>query len=103
MFKLFRSLKPFTVAVILVIVLVGAQAISELYLPTLMADIVDKGIARGDTPYILRVGGLMLLVALGGVICAAAAPPQAGPGGQGVGRGQRGKVFTPREGVYRHE
>jgi ATP-binding cassette subfamily B protein len=103
MFKLFRSLKPFTVAVILVIVLVGAQAISELYLPTLMADIVDKGIARGDTPYILRVGGLMLLVALGGVICAAAAALLSARVGMGFGRDLRGKVFTRVEGFSLHE
>ena len=47
MFKLFRNLKPYTVAAVLVIVLVAAQAVSELYLPTLMSDIVDTGIMRG--------------------------------------------------------
>lgn len=36
------------------------QCLSDLYLPTLMADIVDYGIVEGDVPYIWRVGGFML-------------------------------------------
>ena len=84
MFKLFRALKPYTLAVVLVIVLVAAQAISELYLPTLMSDIVDTGIMRGDTGYILRVGGLMLLVALAGMGCALVATFFFGQGRHGI-------------------
>jgi len=38
------------------------QSLANLYLPTLMADIVDKGIVTGDNDYILRTGGLMLLI-----------------------------------------
>ncbi|MCO6503014.1 MAG: ABC transporter ATP-binding protein, partial [Acidimicrobiales bacterium] len=37
---------------------------AALYLPSLNADIIDNGVARGDTGYILRVGGWMLLVSL---------------------------------------
>ncbi|MFW0794347.1 ABC transporter ATP-binding protein [Gordonia sp. CPCC 205515] len=40
-----------------------------LYLPTLNADIIDNGVSRGDTDYILRIGGWMLLVAFVQVIC----------------------------------
>ncbi len=64
MLKLFRYLRPFAGAVVAVVLLVAGQAIAELYLPTLMADIVDQGVARGDLTYILRVGGLMLLVSM---------------------------------------
>ena len=38
------------------------QALGNLYLPVLNADIIDNGVVKGDTDYILRVGGLMLLV-----------------------------------------
>lgn len=48
----------------MVIIFTFVQAISELFLPTLMADIVDIGVVNGDTNYILQIGGLMLLVAL---------------------------------------
>src|SRR5690348_18017447 len=70
MIRLLRYLKPFRGAVALVLVLVFLQSLANLYLPTLMADIVDKGIVTGDTDYIVRVGGLMLLITLGGTICA---------------------------------
>ncbi|AZG46464.1 ABC transporter ATP-binding protein [Gordonia insulae] len=44
-----------------------------LYLPTLNADIIDNGVARGDTDYILRVGGWMLVVSIVQVVCAVGA------------------------------
>ena len=103
MFKLFRNLKPYTLAVVLVIVLVAAQAVSELYLPTLMSDIVDTGIMTGDTGYILRVGGLMLLVALAGMGCALVATFFSAWVGMGFGRDLRRKVFTRVEGFSLHE
>lgn len=63
MIKLFRFLKPYTTYVGAVLVLLFLQTIAELYLPTLMADIVNKGIVNGDTSYIIEIGGFMLLVA----------------------------------------
>jgi len=39
------------------------QSLSALYLPTLMADIVDTGVVKNDTDYIMRVGVFILLVA----------------------------------------
>lgn len=63
MLKLFKFLKPFTLAIIIVIVLTFLKTLSDLYLPTLMADIIDIGIANGDIPYIIRVGGWMILIA----------------------------------------
>ncbi len=73
MIKLLHFLRPHRVAVIVTIVLVFIQSLANLYLPTLMADIVDHGIVRGDTAYIIRIGGFMLLVAIGGTACAVAA------------------------------
>jgi ATP-binding cassette subfamily B protein len=49
----------------LLLLLVGVQAIQALaglYLPFLNADVIDKGVMRGDTTYIWRMGGLMLAV-----------------------------------------
>jgi ATP-binding cassette subfamily B protein len=55
-------LRPYQrpLAVVLVLLLIGA--IGNLYLPDLNGDIIDNGIAKGDTEYIVRVGGLMLIV-----------------------------------------
>jgi ATP-binding cassette subfamily B multidrug efflux pump len=70
MFKLLRFMKPYRLALTLVLVLAFVQSMANLYLPTLMADIVDNGIVKNDTGYIWRVGGLMLLVTIGGTIAA---------------------------------
>jgi len=45
------------------------QSVANLYLPNLMADIVNKGISTFDTNYIWKTGGLMLIVTIGGVVC----------------------------------
>jgi ATP-binding cassette, subfamily B, multidrug efflux pump len=57
-------LRPYRKVLLAVIVLQFVQTVAVLYLPTLNADIIDKGVARGDTGYIWRVGGLMLAVTL---------------------------------------
>jgi ATP-binding cassette, subfamily B, multidrug efflux pump len=103
MLKLFRNLKPYTAAIVLVAVLVAGQTIAELFLPTLMSDIVDSGIVKGDIPYILRVGGLMLLVALGGMICALISTLFSARASMGFGRDLRRKVFARVEGFSLHE
>ncbi len=68
MLKLFRYLRAYKWKVTLILVLVLIQALAELMLPTLLANIVDIGIYTGDTNYILRIGGLMLLVTAFGAL-----------------------------------
>ena len=48
MIKLLRFLKPYRMALTVVIVLAFAQVMANLYLPTLMGDIVDTGSINGD-------------------------------------------------------
>ncbi len=62
MLKLLKYLRPYRKQLILVVALLLVQAVSNLYLPDLNADIINNGIAKGDTDYILRTGGFMLLV-----------------------------------------
>jgi ATP-binding cassette subfamily B protein len=57
-------LRPYWRQLILVVVLVAIQAVANLYLPDLNAKIIDYGVSTGDTAYILRTGGIMLVVAL---------------------------------------
>jgi len=94
MIKLLRFIKPYRGFIALVFVLVFAQSMANLYLPTLMADIVDTGIVKGDTGYILRVGGVMLLVTIVGTICAVIASYFSAKTAVGFGRIVRGKIFT---------
>ncbi len=64
MTKVFRYLKPYTWLVIVTVLLVIVDSYVTLYLPDLMSQIVDKGIARGNVDYIWQTGGKMLLVSL---------------------------------------
>jgi ATP-binding cassette, subfamily B, multidrug efflux pump len=74
LFRLLAShLRPYKKAMLIVVALQTVQTMATLWLPTLNADIIDKGVITGDTGYIWRVGGLMLLVTLGQVIVAIAA------------------------------
>ena len=103
MLKLFRGLKPFTIPIAFILVLVAGQAVAELYLPTLMSDIVDLGIVRGDTAYIFRVGGLKLLVALVDMGFALVTAFLSARVSMGFGRDLRRMVFTHVEGFSLHE
>lgn len=60
MIKIFRYLKPYRKQIAFVMALVLAQAIANLYLPDLNANIINQGVAKGDTGFILREGGRML-------------------------------------------
>ncbi|WHU46545.1 ABC transporter ATP-binding protein [Gordonia sp. L191] len=52
-----------------VILLQLVATVAMLYLPTLNADIIDKGVAKGDTGYILRIGAWMLAVTFVQIVC----------------------------------
>ncbi|GMX62867.1 ABC transporter ATP-binding protein [Paenibacillus elgii] len=93
MLKLFAYLKPYRVPIAIVLALIFLQSLSDLYLPTLMADIVDIGVVQGDTPYILRIGGFMLLVAAAGTACSVAASYYSSKVAAGFGQRLRGSVF----------
>ena len=97
MIKLFKNLKPFKVPITLVLILVFFQSLSELYLPTLMSDIVNNGIVNGDTDYILKIGGFMIVVALGGTICTIIASFLSSKVATGFGRDLRKGLFTKVE------
>jgi len=59
-----RHLAPYRGRIAIVLVLLLLQAIGNLYLPTLNGDIINDGVAKGDTDYVISVGGLMLAVTL---------------------------------------
>lgn len=94
MLRLTKYLKPFALFIAVALVLVYLQAWAELSLPNLMAEIVDKGIVRGDTALIWRVGGRMLLVTLGGAIAAVIGGYLSARISTGFGRDLRLKVFS---------
>ncbi|MBM7714445.1 ATP-binding cassette subfamily B protein [Bacillus thermophilus] len=61
-------IKKYYVQISLVVLLTLGAIMLELLLPTLMANVVDIGIVKGDIPYILKTGGLMVICALAAVL-----------------------------------
>ncbi|MEY2523006.1 MAG: ATP-binding cassette, subfamily multidrug efflux pump [Ilumatobacteraceae bacterium] len=92
--RLLRTyLRRYKRQLVIVLVLQAAQTIAALYLPSLNADIIDKGVARGDTGYIWSTGGTMLLITLVQVICAASAVYFGAKAAMGFGRDVRSGIF----------
>jgi ATP-binding cassette subfamily B protein len=92
--RLLRTyLKEYKPQLVVVLVLQAAQTMAALYLPSLNADIIDKGVARGDTSYIWSTGGLMLLITLLQVACAATAVYFGAKAAMGFGRDVRSGIF----------
>jgi len=92
--RLLRSgLRPYWRQILVVMVLLLVQAIANLYLPTLNADIINNGVVTGDTAYILRAGAVMLAVTLVFVIAAVIAVYWGAKVAMAFGRDVRGALF----------
>lgn len=93
--RLLRShLQPYKRWIWLVIALQGVQAIANLLLPTLNADIIDKGVIRGDNSYIWTAGGVMFAVAIVQAVFAALAVYCGAKAAMGFGRDVRKSLFN---------
>lgn len=103
MIKIYKNLKPFIPYIIGILILQALQAMANLYLPTLMADITNNGIMKSDVAYIWRIGEKMLLIAAGGVICAIIANLFSSKTSMGLGRILRKKIFRHVEGFSLNE
>jgi len=94
MIRLLRErLRPYWRQILVVLALLLVQAIANLYLPTLNADIINNGVLTGDTAYILRTGGLMLGVTLVFVLAAVVAVYWGSKVAMAFGRDVRGALF----------
>src|SRR6478735_6750574 len=91
---LVEYLRPQRRLLLSVVVFQLAASIASLYLPTLNADIIDQGVARGDTDYILRTGGQMLMITLLQIACTIAAVYFGAKAAMALGRDVRGAIFT---------
>ncbi|MGO4237234.1 ABC transporter ATP-binding protein [Pseudarthrobacter sp. YAF2] len=90
---LVEYLRPHRPLLAAVVVFQLAQSIASLYLPTLNADIIDQGVARGDTGYIMSTGSVMLLITLAQIACAVVAVYFGAKAAMGLGRDLRGAIF----------
>ena len=89
-----RYLKPYGMLIAGVVVFQLAQAVASLFLPALNAAIIDRGIATGDTAYIVQIGGMMLVITLVQIACAITAVYFGARVAMALGRDLRGAVFA---------
>ncbi len=87
-------LRPYRKPLALVLGLQLAQTLATLYLPTLNADIIDKGVIFHNTGYIMRTGGVMLAITLAQIVCAVAAVYFGAKVAMSLGRDLRHGVFS---------
>jgi ATP-binding cassette subfamily B protein len=78
----------------IVLILLLAQALTNLYLPELNADIINNGVTKGDTGYIVNVGVVMLAVTAVLAVCSIVAVYLAAKVAMGFGRDVRLAVFN---------
>ncbi|OCA89508.1 ABC transporter ATP-binding protein [Bacillus sp. FJAT-27986] len=101
--KLFRYLAPYKLPIVFIFALVFIQSLSELFLPTLMSDIIDKGVINQNIPYIWKIGGFMLLVAAVGTLCSITASYFSAKVSMSFGKNLRSRVFSHVENFSLHE
>ncbi|MCV42677.1 ABC transporter ATP-binding protein [Listeria monocytogenes] len=92
-----KRLKPYWLSITAVLVLTFGQVIGQLYLPTLMSNIIDKGVVTGDTNYIWSTGMQMLLISFASVILSVIVVYLASRISMGFGKDLRDKIFTKVE------
>ncbi|MCU1345311.1 MAG: multidrug transporter ATP-binding protein [Acidimicrobiia bacterium] len=92
--KLIRTyLRRYKKVLLAVLALQIVQTVASLYLPTLNADIIDKGVLKGDTHYIYSLGGIMLLITLVQVVFNVGAVYYGSRVAMGFGRDVRAGLF----------
>ena len=93
--KLLRGyLQPYRRELSLVLVLQLAQTLATLYLPTLNADIIDRGVILHNTHYILTTGAVMLVITLAQILCAIGAVYFGARVAMALGRDVRHGIFS---------
>jgi ATP-binding cassette subfamily B protein len=86
-------LRPYSGPLLVVVALQLVSTMASLYLPSLNADIIDKGVAKGDTGFIVSTGGWMLAVTLAQITCSVAAVYFGARAAMAFGRDVRSAVF----------
>lgn len=91
---LLRShLAPYKGPIAIVLAFQLIQTLANLYLPGLNADIIDQGVVRGDTGYIVRTGAIMLAVTVLQIVCTVVAVYFGARTAMALGRDVRASVF----------
>lgn len=91
--SIYKGLNKYKIRIIVVILLTFGNALGELFLPRLMSLVIDKGVAYGDTAYVLKIGALMIVVVILTVMCRASAAYHSSKTTMAFSRDLRYKLF----------
>lgn len=91
--KLLRYLKDYKLESIMGPLFKMLEASFELFVPLVMAKIIDIGIKNGDTGYILKMGGVLILLGVVGLSCSLTAQYFSARAAVGFGTELRGDLF----------
>ena len=89
-----RSLKPYWLWIVLVVVFQTIGVLASRYLPTRNGDITDDGVAKAAVATIWDLGRIMLVVSLGYIVALVAANYASARSAMSVGRDLRSRVFS---------
>lgn len=91
--SIYKGLNKYKIRIIVVILLTFGNALGELFLPRLMSLVIDKGVAYGDTAYVLKIGAFMIVVVILTVMCRASAAYHSSKTTMAFSRDLRYKLF----------
>ncbi|MDD2955987.1 MAG: ABC transporter ATP-binding protein [Oscillospiraceae bacterium] len=95
--RVLKEMKPFWLSIVLISVFTIFHVIAELGMPSLMSNIIDVGIVNSDGGYVLAQGGVMLALAVFGLLSTAATGYFSAKMSAGVGRNLRSALFAKVE------
>ena len=91
--SIYKGLNKYKIRIIVVVFLTFGNALGELFLPRLMSLVIDRGVAYGDTAYVLKIGALMIVVVILTVMCRASAAYHSSKTTMAFSRDLRYKLF----------
>ena len=91
--SIYKGLNKYKIRIIVVILLTFGNALGELFLPRLMSLVIDRGVAYGDTAYVIKIGALMIVVVILTVMCRASAAYHSSKTTMAFSRDLRYKLF----------
>lgn len=89
-----KYIKPYLGYTAIAVLCIIFDALLEMYLPLLMADIVGKGLEAGDVGYILKIGGIMVLLSFASLLCGMGNAKFSSKAGVGIGGDIRKALFN---------
>ena len=97
--KLLVYLKDYKKETVLAPLFKMLEATFELFVPLVMAAIIDQGIATSDTPYVLRMGGILIVLGIVGLVCSITAQYYAAKAAVGFSTGLKHALFSHIQGL----